>query len=193
MAKEIIKKGDKYNRLTAVRFDHRNKHGSQYWLFRCSCGNKKVIAVANAKNGSIKSCGCLHKPHGMRYTPEYSSWQAMKNRCLDKNTPAYKNYGSRGITVCKRWLKFQNFYKDMGKRPFKTSIDRIDNNKGYYKENCRWSTRTEQNNNTRNSHFLTFNGKTQTIAQWANELDIKYHTLYTRLNRKWSIKKTLSR
>ena len=200
MRKQTIKKGDKYNRLTAVRFDHMDKHWNAYWLFKCQCGNKKVINVSSVKTGHIKSCGCLQKEmmknrmiiHGMSYTKEYSIWGNMKDRCYNKKSKEYKNYGDRGIKVCNRWMKFENFYKDMGKKPVKKSLDRINNNNNYKPNNCRWATRKEQNNNKRNNYLLTFNNKTMTIAEWSDKLDINYSTLRGRLKLGWSAKKTLT-
>ena len=202
MRRLSIKRGDKYNRLTAVRFDHQNKHGSQFWLFRCSCGNEKVIEVNSVKRNLTKSCGCLKREqnkrgmarkHGMRYTREYGIWTDMKSRCLNKNRSKYKSYGARGIEICKRWMKFENFYKDMGKAPEGKSLDRIDNNGNYEPSNCRWATRIQQANNTRRNHFLTYNGKTMTIAQWTDEVGITYMVLWSRINKYgWSIEKALS-
>ena len=205
MRKEIIKKGDKFNRLTAIRFDHRDKRCQLYWLFRCSCGNEKVIRVDSVKGGNVKSCGCLLKEvaskslikmnttHGMSKTREYTSWAGMKDRCLNRNRKYYKDYGGRGITICKRWMRFENFYADMGNRPAGTTLDRIDNNKGYYKENCRWATMKEQGNNKRDNHLLTFDGKTQNISQWADSIRIKHTALRTRIWRGWGIERALTR
>ena len=196
MRKPIIKKGDKYNFLTAIKFDHMDGHGNAYWLFKCDCGNESVAQVNNVKRGAVKSCGCLlkkiHITHGMTNTFEYNAWHHMKQRCINKSNHAYKNYGGRGITICKRWLNFENFYKDMGKRPRGMSLDRVDNNKGYYKENCRWATVVEQNNNMRSNHFLTYNGETQTIAWWVAKLGINRGTLYSRIYRGWSIERAFT-
>ena len=134
MRKPVIKKGDNYNRLTAIRFNCKIKT-NQYWLFRCDCGNEKVIAVNKVKSGTTKSCGCLRKEgnqfkHGMRKTITYNSWISMKRRCLEKTYCGYKYWGGRGITICPEWLGkngFENFYKDMGKRPIGKTIDRKDN------------------------------------------------------------------
>ena len=155
MKKSIIEAGDKYGKLIAINFHHRGKKGEQYWLFRCDCGNEKMLIVQNVKNGNTKSCGCLDDEnklkHGMCGTRTYKSWQGMKTRCFNKNTPRYYNYGGRGITVCKEWLIFENFFDDMGVRPLKTSLDRIDNNGNYEPNNCRWADIFIQNNNTRNN------------------------------------------
>ena len=150
--KEIIKKGDRFGRLTAIVFVER-KSSVQYWMFECDCGKKKIASVNNVKMGNTKSCGCLYNEeknaikHGMEGTRTYKSWAMMKCRCLNKNYTQYKDYGGRGITICKEWLIFENFYRDMGKRPEGMSIDRIDNNGNYCKSNCKWSTPKEQNNN----------------------------------------------
>ncbi len=196
----IIEKGDKFNRLTSIKFGYKDERSNQYWIFKCDCGIEKSIRVSNVKNGMVKSCGCLHKEiiknvksnlkHGMSRTKAYKSWASMKSRCFDKNNSSYKNYGSRGIKICKEWLKFENFYNDMGDRPENKSLDRIKNNKGYYKENCRWATRKEQQNNTRYNYLIEYNGKVQNMKQWAEELNINYSTIQNRIKRGWSIKKT---
>jgi hypothetical protein len=85
----------------------------------------------------------------MRHTPTHKSWRAMKDRCLNKNSAPYKDYGGRGIKICKRWIKFENFYKDMGKKPDKLTLGRIDNNSDYKPSNCRWETRLQQSRNRR--------------------------------------------
>lgn len=110
-------------------------------------------------NGKTKSCGCLSKEriaqsnkdraNELTNTPTYISWKQMKQRCLNPNTPDYKNYGGRGVTICDKWIKFAGFYEDMGERPDGLTLDRIDNNGSYCKENCKWSTRAEQNRNKR--------------------------------------------
>ncbi|MCK4554919.1 hypothetical protein KAU19_08280 [Candidatus Parcubacteria bacterium] len=193
----IIKKGDKYGKLIAINFSHKKKR-IKYWLFKCDCGNKKVICVSSVKRGDVQSCGCLWKEkmikHRMSRTKTYKSWGSMKQRCLNKNAPNYKNWGGRGITICEEWLSdngFQNFYKDMGNAPQGLSLDRIDNNLGYCKENCRWATREKQQNNTRCNRLLTLQGRTQTIPQWARELNINYNTLYNRIYKGWSVERAL--
>lgn len=129
--------------------------------------------------------------HGMFGTPTYVSWSGMLSRCYSPSTRKNKRskfYLSR--TVSKEWRDFKNFYRDMGTRPPGTSIDRIDNKKGYCKENCRWSTQKEQNRNKVNSRFFKFNGKKQTISAWAEELGISRSTMRYRLNA-WPIEKAL--
>ena len=128
----------------------------------------------------------------MSNTRVYYSWQAMKKRCLNKNHKDYKRWGGRGIKVCDEWLSFINFYADMGDKPKGKSLDRINNNLGYSKNNCKWSTQKEQTNNTRRNVFLTFNNKTLTVSQWAEELEISKFTLFERIRRNWNIEKILS-
>ena len=197
-----IKTGDKYNKLTAVKFSHRNKKYQSYWLFKCICGKEKNICVNNVKNGGTKSCGCIKKEqdlknlnsvkHGMTETKIYRTWAAMKRRCLNKNNARYKDYGGRGIKVCEEWLEFENFFGDMGDKPKGKSLDRIDNNGNYCKENCRWADIFTQMNNTRRNHLLTYERKTQTIAQWSEELGINSMIILYRINKGWSIKKTFN-
>lgn len=197
--KAIIKSGQKFNKLTAVRFVETRNNSQQFWLFRCDCGKEKVICVNSVKFGRTKSCGCLVKKillkrnfkHGMTKTKTFKTWSGMKLRCLNKNDKGYKNYGGRGITICKRWMKFENFYKDMGERPKNKSLDRIDNNGNYSKENCRWANSKQQNNNKRSNHLLTYNGKTQNLKQWSEELGIKNDVIRMRLKSGWSVKRAL--
>jgi len=124
----------------------------------------------------------------------YNSWIDILQRCNNTKNRRYKDYGGRGITVCERWLKFKNFLEDMGKKPaFKSQIDRTDNNKGYYKSNCRWTTSKEQSRNRRSNRLITYKNKTQCLIVWSEELDIDYNKLYLRIYRyNWSIEKTFT-
>jgi len=141
---------------------------------------------------ALKGHKAWNKTHGMDGTSIYKTWIGLKARCYNKNDKDYKNYGGRGIKVCKRWKNsFENFYNDMGDKPKGMSIDRIDNNGNYEPSNCRWATIEQQNNNKRNNHLLTYNGKTQTITQWSREIKVPVSTLQCRLLRGWSKEKTL--
>jgi len=108
------------------------------------------------------------------------AWYAMHRRCYNPKCSGYINYGARGIKVCAQWSVFEIFYKDMGPSPIGTSLDRKNNNKGYYKTNCRWATRVQQENNRRNNVRITFKGRTQTLAEWSRELGINHSTLHNR-------------
>lgn len=130
--------------------------------------------------------------HGMWKTPTYHSWQGMKNRCLNQNAGRYRDYGGRGIKVCKRWMEFENFFADMGERPDGKTLDRIDNNNNYEPDNCRWATPEEQSNNARNNIVLNHKGLSLTLSQWARRLDINMQTLYDRIvRRKWPVNRAL--
>lgn len=116
----------------------------------------------------------MNHKHGMsvkgNVNPTYNSWSQMLSRCEDPNSTRYKKYGGRGIKVCDRWHTFTNFLLDMEERPQNTTLDRKNSNKGYYKENCRWATKKQQANNRRNNVFITFEGRTLAVMQWADLL-----------------------
>jgi hypothetical protein len=118
----------------------------------------------------------------------------MKRRCLYPTDRAYKNYGGRGITVCRRWLKFENFLADMGDLPFEgAEIERIDNSKGYFKKNCKWATKIEQANNKRNNRILIFGGEAKTLAQWSRVVGMNMGSIRSRiLQRGWSVERALT-
>lgn len=168
------------------------------WLCKCDCGGEAKAQRADLINGRTTSCGCwkkeAKKTHGQatkgKISKAYRVWADMKKRCLNKNNKSYPDYGGRGITVCERWMKFENFYADMG-RPNGT-IDRIDNEKGYSPDNCKWSTRQEQNTNRRDTVYITFNGITKPRAEWCKQLNINTGTLTSRLKRGWSIDRALT-
>ena len=131
--------------------------------------------------------------HGKTGSSEHHTWLDMIKRCTKESSTSYKNYGGRGIKISEEWYDFNVFLKDMGLKPTKKhTIERIDNNKGYCKDNCRWATRTEQAHNKRNNLNLTFKGKTQTISEWGNELGIDRRTIKRRLNLGWSVEKALT-
>lgn len=121
------------------------------------------------------------KHHGLSHTDAHRSWIAMMQRCYNKRSSNYSRYGGLGISVCDRWHLFTNFHVDMGDRPSGLSLGRIDNAKGYYKENCRWETINQQARNTRHSKTLTINGITKPLAEWAEDAGISYHVLYNRV------------
>ena len=111
----------------------------------------------------------------------------MKKRCFDNNDKRYKDYGGRGITVSAEWMKFENFYRDMGDAPEGLSLDRIDNNKGYSKDNCKWSTAKEQQRNVRSNFVVEYNNTIKPVIVWAEEIGMKPVTLITRIKRGWSL------
>lgn len=119
----------------------------------------------------------------MSRSKTYYVWIEMRQRCENRNNPAYKNYGQRGIKVCKRWQKFENFLQDLGKKPKGLSLDRLDNSKGYSKLNCRWTDRVTQNNNRRSNILLEDEGDKYTMAQYSRKFGINYSTLRSRIYR----------
>ena len=125
-------------------------------------------------------------------TPTYVSWMLMKGRCLNPNNDKYKRYGGRGITVCKEWLEFKNFYADMGKRPEGMTLDRKDNDGNYDLNNCRWATPREQANNRRDSRRIKFYDMDLTVTEWCDKLNINYKTFDCRLRNGWSVQKILT-
>lgn len=142
----------------------------------------------------------FNRSMGFNYkgTPEHNSWAGMKARCLNPKSVCYSNYGGRGITICDRWLGtygFQHFLEDMGPKPepkSEYSLDRIDTNGGYCKENCRWANRKTQNGNRRMDIYLTFNGETHHIADWSRITGISDIALRQRYHNGWSIEKILT-
>lgn len=161
-------------------------------MFECIyCGRKTVQNLNSVRSKPPKHCmECSHhaKTHGMYKTQIYRSWQCMRDRCDNPNATHGDRYRGRGITYIKRWSKFENFYKDMSPTWRKNlTLDRIDNNKNYSKENCKWSSRKEQVRNRSNTVYISHKGKMHTLAEWSEILKIKYGTLYTRFSRKGHI------
>jgi hypothetical protein len=142
----------RFGLLVALKPRGQSQHRNVLWLCRCDCGAKATIRSGNLRSGNSMSCGCMRGAPTHRHsrrTPTYQTWDAMIQRCTNPNTIGYKYYGARGITVCKRWRKFENFLADMGERPPKHTIDRINNKHGYSPRNCQWATRTQQDKNRR--------------------------------------------
>lgn len=194
--------GQKFGRLTLIKLSHRDTRYRQYWLCKCECGNEKIIEKGNLKTGSIKSCGCLKKElsnkraykHGLARTTEYHIWASMKQRCLNKKTEHYNRYGGRGVKVCKRWLKFENFHEDMGKRPSsKYSLDRINNDGNYCKRNCRWATSKEQMNNTSSTVYIKEGKRNIPLQFYAIKKGVDQNLLRARLWRGHTLEKSLTK
>lgn len=156
--------GEKFGRWTVQSLDH-IKNRSSYWKCVCECGREKVVLGATLKNGTSASCGCgigdaarkrLTK-HGRAHDKLHYIWTGMKQRCGNPSNKMYHYYGGRGITVCDEWQSFEGFLKDMGDSWAEgLSIDRMDNNKGYCKENCRWIPKSDQAKNRRPSSEWVF-------------------------------------
>ncbi len=202
-------KGKQFGRLIVIKRVGKNTWGQYEWLCLCNCGKKKIILGSRLQNRTTNSCGCLQienttisninrTQHGhtqnKKMSKTYQTWINIIRRCNNPKDTSYNRYGNRGITVCKRWLKsFKNFLIDMGECPKRHSIDRIDNNKGYYKDNCKWATPKQQARNRRNNNMLTLRGKTKCMTSWAEEYKINISTLWSRIYElDWSIEKALT-
>lgn len=181
--------GKRFGRLLVIDFDHMSPNGKSYWLCECDCGNKTLVNRTHLLDGHVASCGCWnvdsHTTHGMAYTSLHNVWTGMKQRCTNEKHNAYHRYGGRGIYVCDDWKTFENF-RDWaltnGYDPTLT-IDRKDNSRGYYPENCRWVDNVTQQNNREGCRYITYNDITHTAAEWARIFGVKYPTFLSRLNR----------
>ena len=190
--------GKKFNHFTFIHFvDFRNH--SAFWLCRCDCGVEMIMkgSIVTRKDKPQKSCKtCYEKRrllHGMTGTKEFFAWRGILSRCTCETDEAYSDYGGRGITVCDRWLEFKNFFEDMGYAPTeKHTLDRIENDKGYCKENCRWTTMKVQANNKRNNKRFVYNGENKTISEWADKVGVNTNTLWYRLKRGMPIETALN-
>lgn len=185
MSRAINLIDEKFGRLTVVAYvGIKNRMGT--WLCDCDCGTQIEVCTASLRRGRTKSCGCLQKEvatkHGMSRSYTYVSWGAMIQRCTNPNDSAYKYYGERGINVCDSWLKFKNFFRDMGIRPKGLTLDRIDNSLNYSKANCKWATRMQQARNMRCNKMIEYQGKIKCLSEWVDISGIKRSTLENRLD-----------
>jgi hypothetical protein len=178
------------------------------WHCKCECGGKIITISESLKNGSTQSCGCLHiehtislkKSHGLCKNGNggqhrlYNIWISMRQRCFNKNSGDYKNYGGRGITICKAWDEYENFYTWAMANGYQDglTIERKHNNGNYEPDNCTWIPKADQINNTRRSRLISFRGETKTMKQWSDELPISYTKLKSRLKYGWDIESALT-
>lgn len=161
---------------------------------RCDCGKERTVRNSSLVHGETRSCGCIgaNKTHGLAKSPTWNVWARMKGRCLNVASPDYKDYGGRGIAVCDKWMAFEGFFEDMGIRPEGMSIDRIDNNRGYFKDNCRWASAGVQAGNKRTSIKLTIGGISGCLATLARRSEVKYMTIYMRLAAGWDAERAFT-
>lgn len=213
-------RGKRYGNLTVLRFVPDESTRMSYWLCLCDCGQERVVYAGHLKKGHTTSCGSMvHRigkhhcsdstkekiskaktKHGGSKERLFRVWASMLNRCENKNEPAYRWYGERGITVCHEWHDYGTFRLwaessgyDATAKTHECSIDRIDTEKGYYPENCRWVGPSEQSNNRRSNRLFTYNGVTKNIKGWADEYGLRYGLLNQRLIRDgWTIERALN-
>ncbi len=193
--------GQKFGMLTALgdkKKDFVAGERRTVYLVKCECGTVRYFS--GPKLRSNKSCGCQVRRippkfivHGYTGTPIYKTWQSMMSRCACHTSQSYYLYGGRGIAVCERWRKFENFLADMGECPLGKSLDRYpDNNGNYEPDNCRWATNAEQSDNRRITKMLTFNGITKSQASWARDSGIDLYILAGRIRLGWSMERALT-
>lgn len=184
--------GQKFGRLTVIERAENTRCGQARWKCRCQCGKEVIITGELLRNGVTSSCGCLRKErtaktrktHGLSNTLIYQIWASMIKRCTNPNINGYKNWGGRGIAVCERWFKFENFYTDVKDLPHCNEkgyeLDRINNDLGYTLDNVRFVTPTEQVRNRRNTIRARYKGEEKPLAEIAEITGISYYTLKTR-------------
>lgn len=191
----------KYGRLTIISPADKNKWGYVMVKCLCDCGNERIVSLYDLKRGHTTSCGCFHSDkltaynttHGMSRTPTHNSWRGMVERCNNPKHEFYRYYGGRGVSVCERWLSFDNFYYDMGDKPKGCSIDRINTNGNYELNNCRWSTIKEQARNARSNRLIKYKDRVQCVAAWAEERGMNKNVLEMRLLRGWPVEEAIER
>jgi len=187
--------GKTFGKLTVESLTDKRINTHAVWRCICDCGNVVERSSTDLVHNNANSCGCGYKIeyHGKTGIPEYAVWSDMKARCSKSTHKAYANYGGRGIKVCERWGKFSIFLADMGRRPSDAhSIDRIDNNKGYSAENCRWALIKEQANNKRNTVILEHNGVRLHVTELAKRANLSDRLVRMRLWRGWPIDRALT-
>lgn len=188
-----VKSGMRFNRLTAIREIGHDKYGQSKWLFRCDCGNEKIITRYSVVSGRTKSCGCfqdevrksgdLRRQHGAIGTRLYGIWKGMRVRCrAPVGSRNWRWYSSKGIKVCAEWDDFRSFYKWAMENGYNDTltIDRIDSDGDYEPSNCRWITQKEQANNRSCTRRVPYNGETHTLREWSEITHIKYSVLNSR-------------
>jgi hypothetical protein len=191
--------GEKFGRLLLVGDPHALRikgRNVPHQEVVCDCGVRKVVRLCGILHGSSTSCGCYRrelsslriKTHGESRTPLYRKWCHLFDRCKGFKERDRKNYTDKGIEVCERWMSYENFKADMGYPPKgKNTIDRIDNSKGYSPDNCRWASSREQCNNKTNNVVITYQGRSDTVANWGRHLGVCSKALMYRLKRGWSV------
>lgn len=195
--------GKRFGRYTVLRraesYISKDGHKHIRWMCKCDCGSERVVFAQSLRSGKSTSCGCLQREiatkHGGKYTRLYGIWHNIKYRCNNKNSAEYKNYGGRGISVCKEWNDFEPFRDWAITHGYDNnrSIDRIDNGGDYCPENCRWVSAKEQANNRRSNRFITVGNDTHTITEWEQISGLSRQIIHWRLSHGWTPEEALTR
>ena len=203
MSKVIDLTGQRFGRLTVIERVGSNNHKKALWLCICDCGTQKTVCSNHLIRGATRSCGCFRRDglskrnivHNESNTRLFKIWLGIIYRCTKPNSAAYHNYGGRGISIFDEWkdsfISFRDWATTHGYRD-ELTLDRIDNDKGYYPTNCRWADRRTQANNMRKNRHITYDNKTMTVSEWSIETNIGATTLRNRLYRGWSVEKALT-
>lgn len=191
--------GQKFGQWTIIADTGKKKNNASVWLVQCSCGTTREIRIDRLTAGRSKSCGCYrtHWPdsprkHGLSGSKTYSSWVGMLNRCRLPSMKCWPRYGGKGITVCERWHKFENFLEDMGERPKGMTLDRLSSSGHYEPNNCRWATYAQQNRNKSDSVWIFFNGMIRTIDDISALTGVPRSTIETRMKKRFNIHEAVS-
>ncbi len=186
--------GERYGRLTVVQHAGRSAHRKALWRCRCDCGTETVVTANALRQGTVVSCGCAQVEAistrggaSRKRAREYVVWKGMMARCYRPSSNRFVSYGARGIKVCARWHDFDAFLADMGPRPARGTIDRIDGSGNYTPENCRWSTPGEQARNRRTNLRITIGGETRCLSEWCELLGVNYHHAWSRIRERGEV------
>lgn len=207
MGGKRIEVGERFGDLMALHLEHvmsTNGRVRSHWFCACDCGGSILVDSGNLRTGNTTRCAaCTTKAKGLSKTTHghtrgrkptraYTTWQSMWSRCTDPNNKRYADWGGRGITVHPKWRSFEAFLADMGEPAEDKQLDRKDNDAGYSPDNCVWATRKEQGRNKRNNIVLTYQGRTQTMITWCEELGLVYDTVKARVRKGWPPERALA-
>jgi hypothetical protein len=186
-----IRIGDVFGKLTIIGIQV-NPNGGTKCECRCECGNVRTFNRSALEVGNNQSCGCLWRSHGLTGSRIYLAWQNMKKRCDNPNNKSYKNYGGRGIKYCSKWEVFDGFWEDMKDGYAENlTLDRIDVDGDYCKDNCRWVDRNVQANNMTTNNLITYNGETMTEAEFSRKYSLDYELFRHRLQDGWTVERAM--
>lgn len=188
--------GARFGFVTVISLPFKRRPKVTYVMGRCDCGMERHFECRTLFKTPNAHCGCrTHRSgnliHGMSQTRIYRAWSGMLTRCANPNSSRYADYGGRGIKVCQRWRKFEDFLADMGERPPGMSLDRIDNDGDYEPRNCRWATNEQQSSNARSNNWLTCDGRTMTVSQWSREVGITDNCIRKRIQKGWEAERAI--